>query len=169
MVLFWIAFVVAIGFRSDSRNGATAREGNRQEQGEALPGPLLPDPRLAARHQHLHVWLLLGRIEQLSRHLQQGGARHYGRHGHLFRHPLDGSVSQSTARAQGSEPRQVDTECSRGNADLAGGFHHLRGHQASGGLLPIGSTHRFGQWPSLPCLPEYVYQCGAPRPARHSQ
>lgn len=96
MILFWIAFVVAI---SAVLIAWTIRlpERHHSQQREIVARPLLPHPCMAPRHQYRHVWLLLGRIEQLSRHLQQGGFVHHRRNRHLFCPSLYGSFQFSSA------------------------------------------------------------------------
>ena len=149
-------------FRGHCRHTETAGKGDHKKQRQAVARPLLPDTRVAAGYKHCHVWLLLGRAQQLSSHLQQGSTGHYGRHRHLFRHSILRSVPLAPARTQGAARRPTDTERHGGHVSVARRLHLVRGSAPSRGLLSVGSTHRSGQRPSLSCLPQHVCGGGTP-------
>lgn len=156
MILFWIAFIVAI---ASVVIAGTIRLPEKEivKNKEKLSRPLLPDACLAPCHQHRHVRFLLGRSEQLSCDLQQGGTRNYGRNGHLFCPSFHGPVPVKIAGKKSLEPGKTYPECGRRNAAFACWFHHLCCRQAPGSLLSFGLSHRPGQRSSLPSLPQHVY------------
>ena len=124
---------------------------------------------MAPRHQHRHVRLLLGRPQQLPRHIQQGSPRHHRRHRHLLCPPLHRPLRITPTRTQGPQQRPHHPQCRRGHAHLSGRLHHLRRHPPSRRLLPLRPPHRFRQRPSLSRLPQHVHPGSPSRPARHRQ
>lgn len=157
MILFWIAFIVAIASVVIAGTiRLPEKEIVKNKEKLSLDRFFLTRAWLLAR-QHRHVRFLLGRSEQLSRNLQQGGTRNYGRNGHLFCPSFHGSVPVKIAGKKSLESGQTYPECGRRNAAFACWFHHLCCRQAPGSLLSFGLSHRPGQRSSLPSLPQHVH------------
>lgn len=157
MILFWIAFIVAIA-------------------SVVIAGTIrLPEKEIVKNKEKLSLdrffltraWLLAINIAMfgfcwgvLSNYLAIYSKEELGitgGTGTFFRPSFHGPVPVKIAGKKSLEPGKTYPECGRRNAAFACWFHHLCCCQAPGSLLSFGLSYRLGQRSSLPSLSQHVY------------